>query len=74
MQKSHVTIIATCQNADHNTPKDIVEAVKECNASDLTLSENGVIEATIPTSNIPVVQNMDGVCYVRSDMTYSTGE
>lgn len=71
MMKSHVTIIACSDNADHNTATDIGEAVKECGGQEVEVADNGVIQATVPTHRIADIDKMEGVRYVRSDMTYA---
>lgn len=70
MFRSHIFIVATNDNPDHNSPQDIADAVKDCECSDLECSDNGVIQATVATNLIPEISLMTGVSYVRADVTY----
>jgi hypothetical protein len=71
MLMSHVFIIADSKNADHNSPKEIASAVEQCDATEVELSDNGVITATMPTGSVPDVAAMEGVRTVRYEMTYN---
>jgi hypothetical protein len=71
MYKSQITIIATCKNADENTVKEIAEAIQLIAEERVIISDNGVIEAVVPTHSIAEIGLMEGVCYVRPSMTYA---
>lgn len=73
MRMSHIFIIADPTNPDHNSSKDIAGAVALCDATDVELSDNGVITATMPTENVPDVAAMVGVSAVRYEMTFTVG-
>lgn len=72
MLKSVVTIIACSDNPDKNTPSDIAAAIKDCQGEDVHVAENGVIEATVPTAALGDIAHMDGVRYIRPEMTFCT--
>jgi hypothetical protein len=71
MLRSRIIIISDSKNADGNTAADLAEALKDCSACQIEVLPEGVIEATIPTAEIPDIICMAGVCYVRNEMTYS---
>lgn len=72
MLKSHVIVIATSNNVDHNNISDIADAIVCCGGCDIEIADNGVIQSTLPTSEIETVKNIEGVSYVRNDMNYET--
>lgn len=72
MFMSHIFVVASSKNADKNTIADIAAAILLCNATDLEVSDNGIIQATVPSEEIIDISHMEGVSYVRSDMNFMT--
>lgn len=70
MMKSHVFIVATSHNDDGNTIAEIADAVAMCGADDMEVSDDGIIQATIPSHEISLVQLFDGVSYIRADQSF----
>lgn len=70
MLNSHIFVIADTHNVDRNGIADIAAAIQDCGAIDLEYSENGVIEATLPTQGIADIARMEGVVNIRTQMTY----
>lgn len=71
---SNVLIVVDRNNADRNGVADIASALAEAGAVVLGVDEHRwMIEATLPSHEIPTVSAMEGVCYVRSVFTYLSG-
>lgn len=71
--RSHLIIIATSKNADENSLQDLGAAVATCGAHDVEIADNGVIEATVPSYAIGIIERMEGVVCVRNQFTYAEG-
>ncbi len=75
MWMSNVLIVVDQNNVDRNSLADLTAAVGEVGAVDLITDEvNHVIEAVIPTQEVSLIAEMDGVSYVRSVFTYFKDE
>ena len=75
MWMSNIYVVVDRRNADRNSLEDITQAISSAGATIVSLDERcHVIEAAIPTSEIPVVRAMDGVSYVRTIFNYFSEE
>jgi hypothetical protein len=71
---SDILIVADPNNVDHNKLEQIADAVRHCGGNIESVdAEHCVIEALIDSREIPVVERMEGVSYVRSIFTYHPG-
>jgi hypothetical protein len=71
MWMSNILIVVDRRNADPNSLNDIAAAVREAGATVVAVDEpRHVIEAAIPTRELPTVSAMDGVAYVRCVFNY----
>lgn len=75
MWMSNVLVVVDRNNADRNGVADIAAALSEAGAAVLGVDERRwLIEATLPSHEVPTVAAMEGVSYVRSVFTYLCGE
>jgi seryl-tRNA(Sec) selenium transferase len=75
MWMSNVLIVINRNNADRNSLADLSAAVVETGGHCLNVdAENWVIEAAVPSHEVPTIAAMDGVAYVRGVFTYLCGE
>ena len=64
-------IVVNQKNADRNTAREIASALFEAGAIMLAVDEeSATIETTVPAAELPVIQAMEGVAYVRSAFNY----
>lgn len=71
MQMCNALIVIDPHHPDHNTLREIVDAVKDAGGEVLEVEpDRHVIEVLIPTREIPIVSAMGGVSYVRPVLTY----
>jgi hypothetical protein len=71
MQMCNALVVIDPHHPDHNTLREIVEAVKDAGGQVLEVEpDRHVIEVLIPTKEIPIVAAMGGVSYVRPVLTY----
>ncbi len=67
MWMAHAFILIDPDNADRNTAHDIAAALQVMGCEiDSIDDERHLIEATMPAHELPTVQAMDGVAYVRN--------
>ena len=75
MWMSNVLIVVDKNNPDHNSIKDLAEAVTIAGASNVSVDDDQqLIEAAMPTHEGVVVAAMDGISYIRSGFTYFRGD
>ena len=68
---SNCVIVINGHNADHNSVMDLVAAIGEIGAVAVTCDEqNYLIEATVPSHELPTLAAMDGISYVRTVFSY----
>jgi hypothetical protein len=67
---SHVFIVVNPVNADGNCSEDIMAAIIDAGASQVECGESSIIQATIPTHELAIINRMEGVSYIRPDITY----
>jgi hypothetical protein len=71
MMVSDVLITLDSKHPDKNTLHDIIAALGCIGAKVIEVNpEEQVIEAIVPTSEVPTLEAMGGVAYVRSVFTY----
>src|SRR5260221_12542098 len=71
MWMSNLYIVIDRENVDRNTLHDIAAAIAHGGATVFGIDEeNFVIEAAMPSSELPIVRAMEGVCYVRCAFNY----
>ena len=64
-------IVVNQKNADRNNVREIASALFEAGAIMLAVDEDSAtIEATVPAAELPTIQAMEGVAYVRSAFNY----
>ena len=74
MWMSNLFILVDQRNADRNTMPDIACAVEHVGGKIVNLDEQSyLIEAVVPTRDVPTIAAMEGVAYVRSVFTYIAG-
>jgi hypothetical protein len=68
---SNLYVVIDRENVDRNTLHDIAAAIAHGGATIFNIDEETyVIEAAMPSSELPTVRAMEGVCYVRSAFNY----
>lgn len=71
MHRSNVLILIDPRHPDRNTLHDIVAALREIGAIIVDVNPRDlVIEAVIASGDLPTVEAMGGVAYVRPVFTY----
>jgi ATP-dependent phosphoenolpyruvate carboxykinase len=71
MWMSNIYIMINSANSDHNSLRDLCSAVSETGATVVSVDESSnLIEAAIPSHDVPVVSAMEGVSYVRCVFSY----
>ncbi len=71
MWMSNIYIMINSQNSDQNTLRDLCSAVSESGATLHSVDESSnLIEAAIPSHDLPVISAMEGVTYVRCIFSY----
>jgi hypothetical protein len=69
--KSDILIVADQNNVDKNKLEEIADAVRYGGGNIESVDTSRcVIEATVDPREIPVIERMEGVSYVRSIFTY----
>jgi hypothetical protein len=64
-------IVVNQKNADRNSVREIALALFEAGAIMLAVDEDSAtIEATVPAAELPIIEAMEGVSYVRSAFHY----
>ena len=75
MWMSNVLIVVDRNNPDHNSIKDLAEAVKMAGAKNVSVDDSAqLIEADMPTHEVVVAAAMDGISYIRSVFTYFSSD
>jgi hypothetical protein len=63
---SEVLLVIDPRNADKNTATDIAAALSSAGAHDVEVGDGGsTVSVTMPTSELSLLQHIDGVSYVR---------
>jgi hypothetical protein len=75
MMLSDVLITLDSKHPDQNTLEEIIEALKFAGGKVIDINpQQQVIEAIMPTHEVPTLEAMGGVAYVRSIFTYTAPE
>ena len=71
MWVSEVLLVIDPRNADRNTADDIAAALHSAGAHAIEIDESGqTVSATMPTSDMSLLQHIAGVSYVRPVHSY----
>ncbi|HWE01144.1 MAG TPA: hypothetical protein VG326_01950 [Tepidisphaeraceae bacterium] len=71
MWMSNIYIMINSRNSDQNTLRDLCSAVSETGATVVAVDEqSNLIEAAIPSHDVPDISAMEGVSYVRCVFSY----
>lgn len=72
---SDVLLVIDPRNADKNSASDIAAALVAAGASSIEIDESGAtVSATMPTTDLSLLQHIDGVSYVRPVHSYFAAE
>lgn len=71
MQRSNILVVIDPAHPDHNSVEDLVNALRHIGAEIIEVNyPQQIIEAVVATHEIPLVEAIGGVAYVRPVFTY----
>lgn len=71
MQRSNIFVVIDPAHPDQNTLQEIADALRDIGAEIIEVDRHHqIIEAVVATHQIPLIEAMGGVAYVRSVFTY----